>query len=128
MPLHRLEHVLVLTDDLEATRAFYCDALGFEVAERPPLPFPGYWLSIDGVVCLHIAEREPYDAHAATLGLAGYAWPVDHVAFASDGYEQLVERLRAAGVDSVQNDVPSAGVRQLFLDDPNGVRIELNLR
>jgi catechol 2,3-dioxygenase-like lactoylglutathione lyase family enzyme len=128
MPLRRLEHVLVLTDDIGETKAFYCDALGFEVAKRPPLPFPGYWLSIDGVVCLHIAERAPYDAHAATIGLAGSESPVDHVAFASDGYEQLVERIRAAGVDSVQNDVPSAGVRQLFLDDPNGVRIELNCR
>ena len=48
MPLHRLDHVLVLTDDLEATKAFYCDVLGFEVGERPPLEFPGYWLYLDG--------------------------------------------------------------------------------
>jgi len=126
MSLSGLDHVLVLTDDLEATRAFYCDALGLEVGERPPLEFPGYWLYLGGVPCLHVADREAYRAHAATLGLrVGDA--VDHVAFTGAGYEQVAERLEAAGVDAVTNTVPGAGLRQLFLTDPNGVRVELNL-
>ena len=124
MPLLGLQHVLVLTDDLERTRAFYCDALGFEVSERPDLPFPGYWLVLDGVVCLHIAERGPYDAHAERMGLPAKASPVDHVAFGAEGYEELLERLAAAGVEVTANAVPG-GVRQLFFDDPNGARIEL---
>jgi hypothetical protein len=33
----------------------------------------------------------------------------------------------AAGVETVTNDVPAAGMRQLFFSDPNGVRIELNV-
>jgi len=126
MSLSGLDHVLVLTDDLEATRAFYCDALGLEVGERPPLEFPGYWLYLGGVPCLHVADREAYRAHAATLGLrVGDA--VDHLAFTGAGYEQVAERLEAAGVDAVTNTVPGAGLRQLFLTDPNGVRVELNL-
>ena len=68
MPLHGLDHVLVLTDDLEATRAFYCDVLGFEAGERPQLAFPGYWLYLDGVACVHVAERAAYEAHAAEIG------------------------------------------------------------
>ena len=35
---------------------------------------------------------------------------------------------RDAGVEAVANDVPAAGLRQLFVTDPNGVRIELNVR
>ena len=128
MPLHRLEHVLVLTDDLEATRAFYCDTLGFEVGERPPLEFPGYWLYLDGVPCVHVAEREAYEAHAVRLGLAPQPGPIDHVAFVADDYEQLAARLEAAGVEAVANDPRAAGFRQLFLTDPNGVRVELNVR
>jgi catechol 2,3-dioxygenase-like lactoylglutathione lyase family enzyme len=81
MPLRRLEHLLVLTDDLEATRAFYCDALGLQVGERPPLEFPGYWLYLEGIPCVHVAERAAYDAHAARLGLRVGAAPLDHVAF-----------------------------------------------
>ena len=127
MPLERLDHVLVLTDDLETTRAFYCDALGFEVGERPPLEFPGYWLYLDGVPCLHVAERAPYEAHAATLGLRpGEA--VDHVAFTGRGYEQVAARAEAAGADALTNTVAGTGLRQLFLTDPNGVRIEVNFQ
>ena len=126
MALRRLEHVLVLTDDLEATKAFYCDALGFEAGERPSLGFPGYWLYLGSEPCVHIAERSAYEAHAATLGLAAQEAAVDHVAFAAEGYEQLASRLAAQGVEAVTNDVPAAGFRQLFVTDPNGVRIELN--
>ena len=128
MPLHRLEHVLVLADDLEATRGFYCDVLGFEVGERPPLEFPGYWLYLDGTPCVHVADRAAYEAHAARLGLAPQPGSIDHVAFPARDYEQLAARLEAAGVVAVANDPPAAGFRQLFLTDPNGVRIELNVR
>ncbi len=128
MPLRGLEHVLVLTDDLEATRAFYCDVLGFETGERPQLAFPGYWLYLDGVACVHVAERTAYETHSADVGLRAVAGPIDHLAFAADDHEALVARLEAAGVEAVSNDVPAAGIRQLFLDDPNGVRIELNVR
>jgi len=120
----RLQHVLVLTDDLDGTKAFYCDVLGLEVGERPPLPFPGYWLYSDDVACVHVAERASYDAHATSMGLPAQPSPVDHVAFEAEGYEQLRERLAAAGVDVTTNAVPG-GVRQLFFDDPNGARIEL---
>jgi catechol 2,3-dioxygenase-like lactoylglutathione lyase family enzyme len=119
----RLQHVLVLTDDLDATKAFYCDVLGLEVGERPMLPFPGYWLYADSVACVHVAERASYDAHASSMGLPAKASPVDHVAFEAHGYDVLRERLEAAGVDVTSNR-SAAGV-QLFFDDPNGARIEL---
>jgi catechol 2,3-dioxygenase-like lactoylglutathione lyase family enzyme len=126
MALGRLDHVLVLTDDLEATKDFYCEALGLEVGERPALEFPGLWLYLEGAPCLHIAERASYEAHAATLGLQVGA-AVDHVAFTGADYERLVARLEAARVDAVTNAVASAGLRQLFVTDPNGVRVEVNI-
>jgi catechol 2,3-dioxygenase-like lactoylglutathione lyase family enzyme len=127
MPLHRLDHALVLTDDLESTRVFYCDVLGFEVGERPPLEFPGYWLYLDGLTCLHVAERAAYVAHAARLGLHATQASIDHMAFAGGDHDALAARLDAAGVQAVSNDVPAAGFRQLFLEDPNGARIELTV-
>lgn len=125
MALRRLEHVLILTDDLAATKDFYCDALGLEVGERPALEFPGYWLYLDAVPCLHVAERGAYEAHAGTLGLqVGPA--VDHVALGGTDFEEAAARLAAAGFETAENAVPGAGLRQLFVTDPNGVRIELN--
>jgi catechol 2,3-dioxygenase-like lactoylglutathione lyase family enzyme len=128
MPLVGLQHTLVLTDDLERTKAFYCDTLGFEVGERPELPFPGSWLYLDGVACLHVAERGSYEAHAARMGLQAKTSPLDHVAFEAEEYDQLLERLEAAGIEVTTNAVPGSGVRQLFFDDPNGARIELVVR
>ena len=65
-----MEHVLVLSDDIEATREFYCQVVGLRVGERPPLEFPGYWLYAGATPCLHIAERRRYLTHAAWIGLA----------------------------------------------------------
>jgi catechol 2,3-dioxygenase-like lactoylglutathione lyase family enzyme len=128
MALQSLEHALVLTDDIEATRAFYCDVLAFETGERPDLPFPGYWLYLQGVPCLHIAERAAYEAQLDRMGFRRPDGPVDHLAFAAADHDALAARLEAAGVPAVSNDVPAAGIRQIFLEDPNGVRIELNVR
>ena len=128
MPLHGLGHVLVLTDDLEATKAFYCNVLGFEAGDRPPLRFPGYWLYLDGLACVHVAERAAYEAELDRIGLRRADGAVDHLAFDAADHESIVARLDAAGVRAVSNEVPAAGIRQLFVDDPNGVRIELNVR
>ncbi|HEX6762493.1 MAG TPA: VOC family protein [Gaiellaceae bacterium] len=126
MPLERLDHALVLTDDVEQTKAFYCDALGLEVGERPPLPFSGYWLYLGGAACLHVADRAGYEVEAARLRLStGPA--VDHVAFAGRDYDEVSARLERAGVPAVENVAAGGALRQLFLSDPNGVRIELNL-
>jgi catechol 2,3-dioxygenase-like lactoylglutathione lyase family enzyme len=125
--MERLHHALVLTDDVEGTCAFYVDVLGFERDERrPPLPFAGAWLSLGGEACLHVADRGEYDAVADAMGLARAAGPVDHLAFRRDGYEELAARLAAAGVEAVANEVPGV-MRQLFVTDPNGVRLELNV-
>ena len=132
MPLIGMEHMLVLTDDIEATREFYCDALGLELGERPPLEFPGHWLYLDGVPCVHVAERGVYERHADAQGIpasppAEGTGAVDHLAFNGEDYDALAERLERAGVDAAHNTVPGVGLRQLFCRDPNGVKIEINV-
>jgi catechol 2,3-dioxygenase-like lactoylglutathione lyase family enzyme len=132
MPLRRLEHLLVLTDDIEATRAFYRDALGLEDGDRPPLEFPGYWLYADGVACVHVAERDAYAAHSETIGIPASApadstGAVDHLAFAADDHDEALARLERSGIEAKRNTVPEVGLRQLFFEDPNGIKIEINV-
>lgn len=122
-----IHHVLVLTDDLEQSRAFYVDALGFEVADRPPLAFAGLWLRLPGEeVAIHLADRAEYHAHLPALGLAPGVGPLDHVAIRREGYDGLRARLEDRGVEVVPNEVPGV-FRQLYVVDPNGVRLELNV-
>ena len=130
-----MEHVLVLTDDLEATREFYVRAVGLRDGARPPLAFPGYWLYAGATPCVHVAERRPYREHAATLGLdvdaAGSAeirGGIDHIAFVAFDYDAVIARLERFDVPAVRNDVPGGGPRQLFVEDPNGVRVEISVR
>src|SRR3954462_12743307 len=125
MPLTKLDHVLVLTGDIDGTRDFYRDALGLEVGERPPLEFPGYWLYASGVPCVHVADREAYIAHFATTGLtvsppAEGTGALDHLAFSGDDHDAVLARLERTGVDPKRNTVPEIGMRQLFFEDPNG--------
>jgi catechol 2,3-dioxygenase-like lactoylglutathione lyase family enzyme len=132
LPPRRLDHFLVLTDDIDATRDFYSRALGLESGERPPLPFPGHWLYVGDTAAIHVADRTAYAAHASEMGIAvepqaGGPGPVDHVAFGADDYEEVAGRLERAGVEVVTNAIPDIGLRQLFFEDPNGVRIEINV-
>ncbi|MFS8608825.1 MAG: VOC family protein [Gammaproteobacteria bacterium] len=64
MALTKLEHYLVISDDIEETRRFYCDALGMRVGFRPELEFDGYWLYVGDVPCIHVAERESYKRYS----------------------------------------------------------------
>jgi catechol 2,3-dioxygenase-like lactoylglutathione lyase family enzyme len=123
-----LEHLLVLTDDIDATRDFWCDALGLEVGERPPLEFPGYWLYAGGVPCIHVAERAAYEAHSERIGIPAAPASIDHVAFNSTSVDEVVARLERSGVEAARNAVPAAGLQQLFVEDPNGVKVEINVK
>jgi catechol 2,3-dioxygenase-like lactoylglutathione lyase family enzyme len=121
-----IDHVFVLTDDLEASRRFYCDLLGLEQCERPSFPFAGYWLGSDGRVFVHLGDRSEFRGALAALGLEEGTGPVDHVAIRVEALDELAARLAAAGVEAVANEVPGVS-RQLFVTDPNGVRIEVNV-
>jgi catechol 2,3-dioxygenase-like lactoylglutathione lyase family enzyme len=132
MSVTEMEHVLVLSDDIEQTREFYCSVVGLRLGERPALEFPGYWLYAGPTPCLHIAERRAYLRHAAWLGLTvprepPGPGPVDHIAFNAGDYEEVSARLESNGVAAVHNVVPGV-LRQLFFEDPNGVRVEINVR
>jgi catechol 2,3-dioxygenase-like lactoylglutathione lyase family enzyme len=133
MPLERLEHYLVLSEDIHKTRDFYCGLLGMTEGFRPQLDFPGFWLYVDGTPCLHIAEWQTYAAWTRAVGIpisakAPGTGPVDHIAFNATGFDDMRARLTSRNVALSENSLDDIGLRQLFLRDPNGVAIELNFR
>jgi catechol 2,3-dioxygenase-like lactoylglutathione lyase family enzyme len=133
MPLKRIEHYLVLTDDIDKTRDFYRDGLGLVVGFRPELEFPGYWLYAGDIPCIHIADWESYRVWTAAVGIpvssrAAGTGPLDHVAFNATGFETMRERLHSQNIEVSENLLDEIGLRQLFVKDPNGLTIELNFR
>ena len=137
MPL-TLSHYSIRTTDLDATRHFYESVLGLSVGPRPEFPFPGLWMYrgdhsdiANAVVHVIGMDRNDPEGLKKYLGdrdpqsLQG-SGAVDHVAFAADGLPAMLAHLRKLGIDARQRTVPSLGLHQVFLDDPNGVVIELN--
>lgn len=129
----RLDHFLVMTHDVDGTRDFYRDVLGFSDGFRPNLGFLGHWLYLGDVAAIHIAEWESYTAHSRRLGIpvtvpAPGTGVLDHVAFNAPGSQHAVleQRLRARGLAYHPHDTPDIGLRQIFLEDPNGLKLELN--
>ena len=84
MSVAALDHVLVLSDDIDASRDFYVAVVGLQVGERPQLEFPGHWLHYaEGPrpVCIWLT-RGAYLGHLPTLGLdagQGASRRVDHI-------------------------------------------------
>jgi len=133
MPLLRLEHYLVLSDDIDRTRDFYRDVLGMREGFRPKLGFAGYWLYVGDVPSIHIAEWKSYEVWTKEVGIpissrAASTGAVDHIAFNASGFDEMRARLQARGIEINENLLDEIGLRQIFIYDPNGVPIELNFR
>jgi catechol 2,3-dioxygenase-like lactoylglutathione lyase family enzyme len=116
---------------VDRTRDFYRDVLGFDEGPRPDLGFLGHWLYLKGVACIHIADWSTYTAHSNRLGIpvtrpAPGTGPLDHVAFNGDDYEETLGRLRRNQLNYHPHDSPGIGLRQIFIEDPNGLKLELN--
>ncbi len=69
MRIHRAfpcGHVNIRTNDLEASIAFYRDALGLRLGERPDFGFPGAWLYDEDKPAVHLNEAVEAPPTAAT--------------------------------------------------------------
>ena len=129
MPLGVLQHFTIEPANLEATKDFYCDVLGLENGDRPPLGFPGYWLYSGGVATVHLlGPRTPREGIVVrgTKKKFKDTGRFDHIAFAATDIEGVRDRLTARNVKFREQIVPRTGAAQIFLYDPDGIGVELN--
>ena len=132
MPLHHLEHFLIQTADLEGTRDRYVNTLGMRVGPSPDFKFPVVWLYIGDTDVLHltVGGKNVSDNRKAYLGQQSDATHgsgvVDHVAFRATGLREMMANLQKHKVAFHKRMVNEQGLFQLFMLDPNGVKVELN--
>ena len=129
MPLGVLQHFTIEPSDLERTKNFYCDVLGLENGDRPPLGFPGYWLYSGGVATVHLlGERKPREGIVVrgTAKKFDDTGRFDHIAFSATDLAGVRARLKKHKVEYREQVVPRTGAGQIFLYDPDGVGVELN--
>ena len=131
MPVTELNHYFVRANDLEKTKDFYCDVLGFEIMPRPTFPFPGYWLGINGKIQVHMAQAGVPNSQLYYLGspknaATSNSGVIDHVAFLATDPDRFVKHLKGIGVALRPRNFPESQLFQLFIKDPDGLTIELN--
>ena len=133
-----LNHFSIRSLEIEKTTEFFSKVLGLTVGPRPEFPFPGVWLyngdenSWSNAV-LHLIAIDKNDPNglkqylgerdASSLHGSG---AVDHIAFFATGLEEKIALLKSMKTPYRERTVPVLKLHQIFLDDPNGVVIELN--
>ena len=133
-----LNHFSIRSLEIEKTTEFYSKLLSLTVGPRPEFPFPGVWLyngdeSSWANAVLHLIAIDKNDPN----GLKKYlgerdpsslygSGAVDHIAFFATGLEEKISLLKALKISYRERTVPVIGLHQIFLDDPNGIVIELN--
>jgi catechol 2,3-dioxygenase-like lactoylglutathione lyase family enzyme len=131
MPVTELNHYFVRANDLEATKRFYCDVLGFEVMPRPDFPFPGYWLGVGGKIQVHmgphgIPNSELYYLGTTPQSAVDNTGVVDHIAFLATDPDKFNTHFESLGLAARKRYFPEFKLYQMFVKDPNDLTIELN--
>jgi lactoylglutathione lyase len=112
----KLNHILVLTSDLDAMAHFWTKLIGLRIGERPPFPFDGLWLYSEDKPLVHVAEQP-----RAVFGLGSVA----HVALQGADYKAMLARLKQNNHPYTEKDVPLSGERQVFISGPDGLIVEM---
>jgi catechol 2,3-dioxygenase-like lactoylglutathione lyase family enzyme len=116
-----LDHFNIRTRKLTETVRFYESILGLEKGPRPNFAFPGAWMYSEGKAVVHVVDISATDEpQKPDSGV------VHHVAFASTGFDGMADRLKSRGMPFDARQVPGGELWQIFVNDPNGVMIELN--
>lgn len=105
-------HLLLQVADIEASRKFYVELLGFSVRQAKPL-----------------ADGRPFvpfnEGIALTTGGPGKPLQIDHIAFRVRDVAGLAKRLKLAKVRFIQELHDGIYGKTIYVADPDGNKIEL---
>ena len=122
----QLDHVTLVTPDLEGACRFFCDIVGLSDGPRPPFRVDGHWLYANGRPVIHLVDAT-VPARLPNASSALVAPRIDHVAFRvapGEAWPALVERLAAHRVPYQVAEVPASAEVQLFVALAPGVVVE----
>jgi len=130
MPVLGLDHVNIRTHDPGATMAFFRDVLKMKVtvpAGAGSTDMGGWVLDEAGAAVVHVASANqvfPGDKYKPFIPARG-SGAIDHVALRCSGYDEVKARLDVKGIPFWENYVARARLRQIFVEEPTGILLEL---
>jgi catechol 2,3-dioxygenase-like lactoylglutathione lyase family enzyme len=133
MPLSHIEHLLIVSDDIDATRDWYARVLGMTSGPHPDFGFPVHWMYLGDVDVVHIGPsakaaneiQKKYLGRTSEKSDAGTG-AIDHIAFRATGLRSMLLHLKKERIAFSQRRANGQALFQLFFYDPNGIKIELN--
>jgi catechol 2,3-dioxygenase len=126
MNLARIGHCLLRVREVERSKRFYMDILGFQLMEQDPehggvfMSLPGDGHTIDLSPVEHPETAVPVTAGRDRLGLV-------HIAFKVGSYtalEEAYKTLQAHGIE-VHRMIDHGSQRSLYFNDPDGNGLEI---
>jgi catechol 2,3-dioxygenase-like lactoylglutathione lyase family enzyme len=130
--IRSLDHINVRVRDLAATLDFYQKVLGMRYIVPPGMAAGASeaWIcAADGHPVLHVGTSD-----ITGIKAGGYRYTADgsgsihHVAFDCVEYQRVAEQLERSGIATQHNHIAAAGLRQIFIQDPDNILLELNFR
>ena len=133
MPVSHIEHILVVADDIDATRDWYARVLGMTAGPHPDFGFPVHWMYVGDVDVVHIGPsaknaneiQKKYLGRTSEKSAQGTG-AIDHIAFRAKGLRETLEHLKRENIHFSQRRANGQALFQVFFHDPNGIKIELN--
>jgi catechol 2,3-dioxygenase-like lactoylglutathione lyase family enzyme len=121
MPIIALQHFNIRCVDVECSRHFYEALLGLKDGPRPPFKSQGYWLYAGREPIVHLVQKPQGEILRGPL-----QGELDHIALECSDLGAMRKTLTRAGIPFHEEIVPRDGTVQIFLNDPDGVPLELN--
>jgi catechol 2,3-dioxygenase len=121
--LKKLGHIQLRVADLEGSKAFYRDILGFRVSEQDPKHGDLFMTLGEDFHTLDMAQHESPESAKSS----GRPLGVAHIAFQVASYEALAEAYRTLlehGV-RIQRAMDHVNQRSIYFLDPDGNRLEI---
>jgi len=122
MKLARLGHVALRVADVERSKKFYCEVLGFEVIEEDP-EHGGVFMALSGLSHTIDLFQAPDASPAATPEAVG----VRHIAFLVDSeadFKEAWRMLREQGVP-IDRALDHVSQKSVYFHDPDGTTLEI---
>jgi len=130
LPIASFNHIAREVFNLEKSKTFYVDILGFQVIPRPMFDSDGYWLYGYGLslhlVSTKVPEERKITKKARIKHFSTQLPRVDHIAFISNDIQAVKGILDKAKVYYKHEVLSSAGIEQLFFFDPDGNVLEIS--
>jgi catechol 2,3-dioxygenase-like lactoylglutathione lyase family enzyme len=130
MRVETIDHVNIRSPDVVGTSHFFAAILDMQVSAAPGMNDAtiATWVhDVDGRAVIHVSGPGViYGFEPETVMAPPGSGRVHHVALRCTGYDEFINRLREKGFCYHTNEVSQAGLRQIFITDPNDILLELN--